>query len=227
MEGKGAEEHLISSAQSSDAHKIPRDVFRSKLRWFCTRHRLVLSVLGVELGLALLCAQFAIQSQLETEDRALVLVVIGLLVIIFGLLSFAIAHGAIVSRSHARTNKIAFMREIIRAKPGIDASSWDTIAATINPIFYASSSSLTPYFFYDGEACYNYFRNTYLQPYLRRMERSSKNEGSPTNQMQPIDDLQPFIDRAIRVYEEQANRDFQDLLGEGSSWENEEIHNPA
>ncbi|SCU80480.1 LANO_0B00254g1_1 [Lachancea nothofagi CBS 11611] len=72
-------------------------------------------------------------------------------------------HNAALERPKSAANRLALVKFIASLKPGIDMRDWDVVAARMNSIMHRSSSLVTPYFFYDGKACYSYFRSTYLQ----------------------------------------------------------------
>ncbi|SCU77995.1 LADA_0A03246g1_1 [Lachancea dasiensis] len=217
METKESEQQMISTTPhvELELEKLPRDVFRYKLQYWLTRHWLVLSALASELCVALYCFNLA-QQHTSGDDLIGLSIMISMGAVIICLLSALVANAIIHTRVTSPSNKLAFMREIVSIKPGFEISDWDTIAAKLNPIFYANSS-LVPYFFYDGASCYSFFRTTYLRPFLARKELANSWGGFFGRVQPPVDDLQPFIDQAIGIYEERANKDWQEMLGGSSS----------
>lgn len=207
MKGEGAEEHLVEDSNADDQNpSLPRDVFPNRFRYSLTRHKTLDTAMGLELAGCGLAIFFASQTKDETVAFAAITITF-----VIGALVFGATLAYITDRGYnlSRANTIQFMKEIATIRPGIDASEWDTIAARMNPILYESDSLATPYFFYDGESCYSFFKYTYLDPYLRRKNPDSVNAG-------PVDELQPLIDQVLKAYEERINEDWQRVLNEAA-----------
>lgn len=102
------------------------------------------------------------------------------------------------------------MKEVATVRPGIETKERDIIAAKMNPVFYSKFPSAKPYFFYDGEACHSFFTKFYLKPYLK-----SKNADNSNNAC--VDEFQPFVEQAVKLYEEKASKDWHRLLITGPS----------
>ncbi|SCU84062.1 LANO_0C00276g1_1 [Lachancea nothofagi CBS 11611] len=210
MEAKDIEEHLIGTSDATDEDlRIPRDVFRSRFRYGMVRHRLVLISLGLELAVIAVLIHMGFQAD-DKDDRIGITIFVILAGSVVMLSTGVITYCVVRGRAATLTNKLGFMKEIATVKPGIEMREWDIIAARMNPILHRSSSLLTPYFFYDGESCYSYFRSTYLQPYLNRKNGNEIFRA-------PVDDFQTFLDHVIKIYEERANEDWQRILNGSSS----------
>ncbi|SCU82643.1 LAME_0C02212g1_1 [Lachancea meyersii CBS 8951] len=216
MKLDGANEQFIQTSQvGNQTQGLPRDVFRSRFQYFLTRYRTSLTAIGIELAVY---AFTTILSRLTKDTDviiavALITVIIGIIVVVATPL---IVSDMIHKRTMTRTNTVQFMKEIATVKPGIEAQEWDVVAARMNSVFYSSDSLTTPYFFYDGEACYSYFKNVYLLPYLKRKDSSTSNEDT-------IYELRPLIDKVLGDYEGRINKDWHRILNEGTSGENQAV----
>ncbi|SCU84490.1 LAME_0C09648g1_1 [Lachancea meyersii CBS 8951] len=214
MKSDIGEEHSIRALHVGDqAPRIPRDIFPSRFQYNLTRHRTSLTVIGLELAVC----TFAIMLACKTKDRnKIVLATLSTV----GLGGFAVIITALLISDKmrkltvTRTNTIQFMKEVATIRPGIETQEWDVIAARMNLVFYSGNSSVTPYFFYDGESCYSFFKTAYLLPYLRRKTPN-------WFVIDTIDELQPLIDQVLKDYEERVNNDWQRILNEGTSVENQ------
>lgn len=210
MKGPKAEEHLIQTPHVDDQNlRLPRDIFLNRLVYEISRHRASVTVVGLELAL---CA-FLIHSASRSNDREIFGMAIGLTPSLgFLIITLTIIRMQLTLNGcgTALANKLQFIKEIATERPGIEMKEWDSIASRMNPVFYKNSPFATPYFFYDGEACYSFFRKFYLKPYLK-----SKNADNSNNDC--VDELQPFVEQAVKLYKEKANKDWQRLLNTGSS----------
>ncbi|SCU87879.1 LANO_0D00364g1_1 [Lachancea nothofagi CBS 11611] len=200
---------LIGESHANDEDlRLPRDMFRSRLQYEMVRHRVVLISLGFELAVFAFLFHLGLQAEnlgIEIVIIVPVLMLAPLVVAVTGVMTYRVVRRKVA----ALANKLRFMKEIMTVKPGIEMREWDVIAARMNPVFYRSSSLVTPYFFYDGESCYSYFRSTYLQPYLNRKDENCTNVA--------VDDFQRILDQAIKTYEEKADEDWQRIMNGTSS----------
>ncbi|KAM3163170.1 hypothetical protein ACU8KH_01629 [Lachancea thermotolerans] len=208
MKGEGVEELLVRTPNVSDeCLKLPRDIFLNKVQYFVTRQRTLLTALSMELAICAFVIYLA--DKCGNPDVLPVTTIIVVLVGFFFVLVAAISIPEAVSKQGTiPTNKLQLMKEIATVRPGIDTKEWDLIASRMNPVFYNNSSWVTPYFFYDGDSCYSYFRTYYLKPYKKSVNADNTNGDAG-------DEFQPFVDQAIKVYKERVNEDWQNALRGG------------
>ncbi|SCU87885.1 LANO_0D00386g1_1 [Lachancea nothofagi CBS 11611] len=228
MQAKGVEEHLIGESHASDEDlRLPRDIFRSRLQYEMVRHWVVLISLGLELAVIVFFIHLGLQADRRGDKIGLSFfaVFLGSIVMVStGFITYYVVRG----KGTSLTNKLAFMKEIAMVKPGTEMREWDIIAAKMNPVFYCSSSLVTPYFFYDGESCYSYFASDYLQPFLdkKSFQGTNNTANDTTNNtanltlVPSVDVTQPFIELAVKAYEEKAKEDWQRIVNGCSSLEN-------
>lgn len=106
---------------------------------------------------------------------------------------------------HTAAYKLQFLREVEMVKPGIDMRKWDFIAAKMNANLYQNNSLISPYYYYNGEACYCFFKAKYLLPHLERKGANSTGE-------MPLYDLEPFYGQILDAYEERTKKEWQHIL---------------
>ncbi|SCU77337.1 LANO_0A00100g1_1 [Lachancea nothofagi CBS 11611] len=212
MELKEIEEHLIGASHASDQHlRLPRDIFPNKFQYEIIRHRAVLLLLSSELVLCSFLFYMGLQANEGAKLVISVFVVFGGSVATF--ITCTMTYYAALDRPKTAANRLALVKFIADLKPGIDMREWDVIAARMNLSMHRSSSLVSPYFFYDGESCYSYFRSCCLVPFLAFKSANDAKENKV-----PLSEYQRMLDHAIRIYE-RANEDWQQVVNGNSSLE--------
>lgn len=194
---------------SNEDLNLPRDIFTNKLQYFVTRQRTLLFALSVELATCAFLIYLAHKCEDPDSRIGITIIVVGTGFLFVFVTAISISE-AVLKQGTIPANKLQLMKEIATVRPGIDTKDWDLIASRMNPVFYNNSSWVTPYFFYDGDTCYSFFRTYYLKPYKKSVDADNTNGDAG-------DEFQPFVDQAIKVYEERVNEDWQCALGGGPS----------
>lgn len=193
---------------------FPRDIFSNRFIYNIATHKVTSTIIFCEILLIVVLVL------LNTHND---IALAGISALGFSLL---LVNGIIVSNMSERfivlgeANELALLKEVTTVKPGLDMIKWDLIASELNLVIKQNSSS-TPYFFYDGEACVDYFKKRFLDPYFKRKEKrdaASQQVGSSEGQSTPVacDQLDPFVERAVTAYEESLEAYWNELMGDNS-----------
>ncbi|CUS22829.1 LAQU0S07e01068g1_1 [Lachancea quebecensis] len=214
-EGDAEEPLVYAPGLNQEGMRLPRDIFSNKLQYLVTRHMTPLIAIGIELAVCAFLIYLAHKCAYRNNRAGItaIIVTIGSFVILITAISIEVA---ILNEGTIPTSKVQFMKEIAISRPGIDAKEWDYIALKMNSVFYNNSSWVTPYFFYNGNSCYSFFRAYYLKPYKKSTDAGNTNGDAG-------DEFQPFIHQAIKAYEERVNEYWQSALSGEASVGNQTI----
>lgn len=210
MREERVEEYSLHASQEDDQSlTLPRDIYPNKFLYQISRHRAPLFATSLELVLCTLLIRYFMKKNDSSARFEAVSSVVS-----FGLPLGLSLFSGMVHLVHncgkAPVNRVRFMEEIIAVEPGTETRKWDSIAARLNAIFYSNNSLATPHFFYDGNACYFYFRLHYVRPLFEKKESSYAFREFP-------DEFKALIHQAMEAYKKGLDKDWQRLLNTGSS----------
>lgn len=197
----------LQTGSESDDLILPRDKFNSRFRYgIITRKCLVFYILSCTLVICA-CSIWIIIAGAQLIP-ILIFILCPVPMALLGVVIYHEGRNNWVNNVRINTqNTLSLLREVVRVKPGLDATKWDTIAARLNKIFYANDSAATPYFFYDGFECSTFFKTWYFGPSVRGRE-----SGTATGSQ-----LQPMVDEAVKVHEATLEEYWRHFLGPAES----------
>ncbi|CEP61338.1 uncharacterized protein LALA0_S03e00628g [Lachancea lanzarotensis] len=154
--------------------RLPRDTFSSGFHHELTKRKRAYTVLAVMIGIMGMLIILAY----DGNDEVFIVLLVLLLLLGVPVTLYMFVSSTLLSHN----NKLLMLKLLVAEDPGLDSAKWDTVAAKSNWNFHNSDPSMTPYFFYDGDACLTYFRENMLQPYSRAQVAEGSNGTSLTTE---------------------------------------------
>ncbi|CCK69651.1 DUP/COS family protein KNAG_0C05530 [Huiozyma naganishii CBS 8797] len=199
----------------ADPIVLPRDIYKSKTRHYI--HEL-LHISYFKIGV-LIYVLFLTSTVLMVQDtREYVLSAFMIIICAVG----AVAIVVFIFRYHYlirvfnSNTKILFLGEVVKHRPSLDPESWNAIADRMNQQFYSTEEWSTPYYFYDGQSCLEFFRSFVIGPKcntqtLAQFANGFRPQGQTELEMNAVAaaytnlatedyELEKFKERALEVY---------------------------
>lgn len=181
MEDKGIERTTESPVERK---RLPRDEFWGYSTWMLFSQRFTFLVFAIWIIIAVFL--FRITIYIQSGILSFLLIMFDLLFAFFAvafLFSTLADHGSEFVMTF--NNRLHFLNEVIKNRPGLAVDKWDMVAANMNEKLISKSSYSNFGYFFDGNMCHKEFKCLFM--------RDSEASKYP--------ELKKYIDDALRVYE--------------------------
>lgn len=182
----------------------PQERFKSYIAYILNEYTYTKSFKGLFIML-LIIIFLIIYSSFTSSDSAIlfafIISFISFFYFIFGIL-FTIGLRLFKTNEFVRAK---FLKEFLRVNPGLDLSLWDSIAITMNTYMLENGYWASPYYFYSGQQCKDFFLDFAIYPYISQsnvnieMNYLEFNSTENTNSSDNSNEGNVFIDKKIIV----------------------------
>lgn len=178
---------------------IPKKRFRSCFTWFCYEvssfyeSYVMLACFGLLLCFPSVMSSLRFIVSLATAMLLLALTTVGMILTAV----ICITSGMKKTKSLVRRNIKAVaeaIEEVFSSEQETLALGWDNVACRLNRKFYAAGEWKTPYYYFDGQQCEDYFRHNVLQPLYKQKVTKSYDKSD--------------LRAAVSIYEQRLNDQF-------------------